>query len=62
MILFIVILRNKIDLKKLDQELALPKKKIKGKKVNEDGYLAVLKKHYAEKRKAEQPPYWGLRY
>lgn len=58
----VIISADKIDLKKLDQQLALPKKKTKGKKVNENGYREVLKKHYADKRKAEQPPYWGLRY
>jgi GLPGLI family protein len=52
---------DKIDLKKLTTELA-PPKKLKGKKVTDAGYLAVLKEYIEEKRKEEQPYFWGIRY
>jgi GLPGLI family protein len=53
---------DKIDVKKLDQELALPKKKIKGEKVNAVGFNKIVADHYAEKRKNEEPAFWGMRY
>jgi len=56
-----LITADRIDLKKLTTELDLPKK-VKGKKITEADYQAILKKHYGEKRKAEQVPYWGIRY
>lgn len=57
----LTIVADRIDLKKITTELELPKK-LKGKKINEADYQALLKKHYDEKRKAEQVPYWGIRY
>jgi GLPGLI family protein len=56
-----LITADKIELKPLTNELALPKK-LKGKKIKEANYVEMLKKHVAEKKKAEQPPYWGIRY
>jgi GLPGLI family protein len=56
-----LITADKIDLRPVEKELALPKK-IKGKKVNEAQYRAVLKEHMENKRKEEEPPFWGIRY
>ncbi len=57
-----LITADRIELKTpTPEQFALPQK-IKGKKVNEAGYEAVLQKHFAEKRKAEQIPFWGVRY
>jgi GLPGLI family protein len=56
-----VLTADMIELKTLTTELNLPKK-MKGKKITEDQYNALLKKIYDERRKAEQPPFWGIRY
>ncbi len=56
-----LIVADKIELKKLTAELS-PPKKVKGKKISEADYTAVLRKHMEEKRKAEEPPFWGIRY
>lgn len=56
-----VITADKIEMKKLTSELDLPKK-IKGKKIKDADYSKMLKKHVEEKRKAEEPPFWGIRY
>lgn len=56
-----LITADKIELKKLTTELD-PPKKVKGKKTNEAGYNDMLRKHMLEKRKAEEPPFWGIRY
>lgn len=55
------IVADKIEMKKLDKELELPKK-IKGKKITEADYTELIRKHVAEKKKAEEPPFWGIRY
>ncbi|MBK8424998.1 MAG: GLPGLI family protein [Lewinellaceae bacterium] len=52
---------DKIDLKKLGTELDLPKK-IKGKKITEAEFTTLMKKHMDQKREAEEPPFWGIRY
>jgi GLPGLI family protein len=52
---------DKIDLKKLTVELDLPKK-IKSKKIKNADYQDLVKKHFAEKRKEESFPFWGIRY
>ena len=52
---------DKIDLKKISTELDLPKK-LKGKKISEVEYTALLKKHMDQKKEAEEPPFWGIRY
>lgn len=52
---------DKIEMKKLTKEMELPKK-VKGKKVTEAEYRAAIKKHVDEKRKEEEPPFWGMRY
>jgi GLPGLI family protein len=55
-----VITADKIELKKLTTELDLPKK-IKGKKIKEVDFDNILKKEYAERRKAEQPFFMNVR-
>ena len=53
---------DKIDFRPvLEQELALPKTG-KAKTVSEADYTAKLAAFIAEKRKAEQPAFWGIRY
>jgi GLPGLI family protein len=53
---------NKIELKKLTTELDLPKKQ-KGKKIKEAEYLHLLKEYINDKRKEEEPWFWGgVRY
>lgn len=56
-----VVSADRIEPKKLTGELDAPKK-IKGKKIKEAGYAELLKNHRDEKRKAEEPPFWGVRY
>jgi len=56
-----LITADKIDQKKLSTELDLPKK-LKAKKIAEADYTALLKKHMKDKRDAEEPPFWGIRY
>ncbi len=56
-----VITADKIELKKLTTELDFPKK-AKGKKIKEKDYVAILKKHIAEKRKLGEPPFYNIRY
>jgi GLPGLI family protein len=55
------IVADKIEMKKLGTEMDMPKK-IKGKKINEAQYTELLRKYIAEKRKNEEPPFWGMRY
>lgn len=57
----LVLMADLIEMKKLDKELDLPKK-YKGKKVSEAEYRDVLTKFIAEKREAEEPYFWGIRY
>jgi len=56
-----IISADRIEMKKLTTELDLPKK-IKGKKIREAEYQDMLKKYIDEKRKAEEPYFWGIRY
>jgi len=56
-----VLTADRIILKKLDKELALPKKE-KGKKIKEAEYQNIVREHIEEKRKAEEPWFWGMRY
>ena len=57
----LVITADQIALRKLTTELDTPKK-IKGKKIKEIDYYAILRKYMAEKRKDEQPYFWTMRY
>ncbi len=53
---------QKVEPRKVEAaELALPAKP-KGKKISENDYRNKLKAHFDEKRKAEQPPFFGVRY
>lgn len=57
----LTIVADKLELKKLGAEMDMPKK-LKGKKVKEAEYMDVIRKHIAEKKKNEEPWFWGLRY
>lgn len=57
----VVISAEKIEAKKLTNELDLPKK-MKGNKLKEGEYQAMLQKLIDEKVKAEQNPFWTIRY
>jgi len=57
----LVLTADKIDLKPLKTELDVPQK-IKGRKVNHLEYLKVIEKHIKERKAAEEPWFWGLRY
>jgi GLPGLI family protein len=58
----LVLTADKIDYKKLTTEFD-PPKKLKGKKIKEAEYFAILKKQIDEKVKEEQPWFWGdIRY
>lgn len=57
----VMITADKIETKKLTQELDLPKK-MKGKKVNEAEYLSMIKDFINEKIKEERNPFWIIRY
>ncbi len=57
----LVLTADKIDYKKLTIELDEPKK-LKGKRIKESEFKEMLKKHIAEKTKAEEPWFWGVRY
>ncbi|HNX44722.1 MAG TPA: GLPGLI family protein [Bacteroidales bacterium] len=57
-----LITADKVEMKPLTDELN-PPKKMKGKKVSEEQYLTVLKKHFDDRRADEEPPFWGdVRY
>jgi GLPGLI family protein len=56
-----IITADKIEPKKFTTELEFPKK-VRGKKIKENDYFEILRKYFAEKRKAEQPPFWNIRY
>jgi GLPGLI family protein len=56
-----VITADKIEIKTLTTEMDLPKK-IKGKHILEKDYFQILKKHMEERKKDEEPPFWGIRY
>jgi GLPGLI family protein len=56
-----IITADKIDYKKLTNELDLPKK-LKGKKIKEKDYVDIMRKFMIEREKAEEPPFWGIRY
>lgn len=57
----LVMTADKIDLKPLTTELAAPEK-IKGKKINTHQYQEIIEKQMAERKAAEEPWFWGLRY
>ncbi|NVO19455.1 MAG: GLPGLI family protein [Bacteroidetes bacterium] len=57
----LLITADKIEMKTLTTEMVLPKK-IKGKHIHEQDYFQVLKRHMDDRKKDEQPPFWGIRY
>jgi GLPGLI family protein len=56
-----VMVADKIQTVPSAQLLEHPKKP-KGKKVTEAAYYERLKEHFDQKRKDEEPPFWGIRY
>ena len=56
-----VITADRMQLRELTDELE-PPKKVKGKRIDEAEYQAIIKKHIEEKRKSEEPWFWGIRY
>lgn len=57
-----IITAETVDMKVLTgKELELPKK-FRGKKINEAAYRNKLKDFFEDRRKAEEPPFWGIRY
>jgi GLPGLI family protein len=57
----LIISADKITPQKLIDELE-PPKKIKAKKISEAKYFELLREHMAEKKKNEEPYFWGMRY
>jgi GLPGLI family protein len=57
----LVITADKIEAQKLTTEMDTPKK-LKGKRVTDAAYLEIIRKHVEEKKKNEEPWFWGIRY
>jgi len=57
----LIMTADKIDLKPLTSELSVPQK-IKGKKINMPEYSRLIEKQIKERKDAEQPWFWGIRY
>lgn len=57
----VVIAAERIEAKKLSNELELPKK-LKGKSISETAYQQMVSKIVQEKIKQESNPFWALRY
>lgn len=56
-----IITADRITLHRIGKELDHPKK-IKGKKVKEAQYMQALRQHMKDRREAEEPYFWGMRY
>jgi GLPGLI family protein len=56
----VVIEATKVEFKKLDKELILPK--TKGKKIKDKDYDALLRNHIRDSIKSQRNPYWAIRY
>ncbi len=56
-----IVSADRITMHRITKELEHPKKG-KPKKAKETDYTALLKQHIEEKRKAEEPAFWGIRY
>lgn len=54
-----IISADSIQIKNIDKEIALPAK-LKGKNITQTKYSEMLKKHIAERRKLEEPWFWGI--
>jgi len=57
----LVMTADKLDLKPLTTELNVPEK-IKGKKINSAEYADLIEKQIKERKEAEEPWFWGIRY
>jgi GLPGLI family protein len=57
----VIVEATKIDYKKLEKQMEMPKK-IKGKNWKDSDYQAYIKNFLDEKTKAEEYPFWGIRY
>jgi GLPGLI family protein len=57
----LIVSADKIDMKPISAELELPKK-LKAKSVSYAEYQKMLKKLIDEKKKDEEPYFWGMRY
>lgn len=57
----LTVVADKIEAMPVEKQLELPRK-LKGKKIKEAAYQNLIKKQIAEKRKNEEPWYWGMRY
>ena len=55
-----IIEAKKIEFRNVDKDLVMPK--LKGKKITDKDYQSILKKHIADSIKAEDNPYWTIRY
>lgn len=56
-----IITAESIISQKITTEFELPKK-LKGKKIVSADYETMMKNYIEERRKAEEPPFWGIRY
>jgi GLPGLI family protein len=56
----VVITATKVEFKKLDKELIMPK--TKGKKIKDADYDALLRNHLKDSIKSQRNPYWAIRY
>lgn len=57
----VVIEAVKIEFKPVDKELALPAK-LKGKRIKDADYDAMIRKHVIESIKNQRNPFWSIRY
>jgi GLPGLI family protein len=57
----LILVADKIDLKPLTVELNVPEK-IKGKKINSSQYQQIIQEQIKERKAAEEPWFWGMRY
>ena len=56
----VLIEATKVEFKKLDNELILPK--TKGKKIKDKDYDTLLRNHIRDSIKSQRNPYWAIRY
>ena len=57
----LTIVADKIEMQKLTTELDTPKR-LKGKKITDAAYIELIRKQIEEKKKNEEPWFWGMRY
>ena len=57
----LIMTADKIDLKPLTTELDVPQK-LKGKKIDMLTYTKLIEKQINERKAAEEPWFWGMRY